>query len=219
MYADFSLLYNVDNPNIKGANALAKSLADDGVKNIFAISEYSTGQYTVGEFLLRNRIAVADIDHRVTVCPIVAIETGVSTIPSFCELVLNGSRYVCVRPPYGSFSNETMVEFKNIIQKLKLAPIIFNTERYIAMYDDKDLNRLLTLPLTVYHFSANSLNNSEHLRIANELTLANKRVIIGRSRAFDEKEKRLSPGKSAKRLIDYLEVVNVKFYREILGLV
>ena len=217
MYADFPLLYNVDNPNIKGANALAKSLADDGVKNIFAVAEYLMGQYSVGEFLLRNRIAVADIKQRVTVCPIITLEAGVSSIPSFCELALNGSKYICVRPPYGSFSDETMLEFKNIIQKLKLVPIIFNTERYIAMYEEKDIERLLSLPLTVYHFSADSLNNSEYLSVANELTKANKRVIVGRSLAFNEREKRLSPGKSAKRLIDYLEVVNVKFYREILG--
>lgn len=214
----FSMSGSIDDRNLSLVNKIEKS----GVKRIIAINDFSHEETSAGIFLMRQKNRMRELRamltaKRVKIVPAVCvgISEGVSQTPDLYRLTLNKSRYILTTPPCGGFSDETMVEYKNIILKEKLVPIIMYFERYAACYDDYSLKKLLGISSAIFQVTDSALSSVKLRETINTLIKNNRTVIVSGNYKYDEKKKYFSLTAPSRKLYDYLSIVNNSFYSKV----
>ncbi len=91
----------------------------------------------------------------------VIMRVGLSTLPSLPSLCIPKTNILPLSLPISDkIDPNTMKELATIIQKRKLRPLICHIERHHLFYGEKEFERLLSLPSSLFAVSASALEDN-----------------------------------------------------------
>ncbi|MDY3846081.1 MAG: hypothetical protein SOZ62_04135 [Eubacteriales bacterium] len=222
MIAEFAELFSPAFPIGEKSISLAQEMEASKVKRLIAVNEFIHEDTSTGIFLMRQNSrmrelaeALPNMKMRIIPTPCVRISRGVSHTSDLHKLTLNKTGYILTSPPYGGFSDEIMLEYRNLIINEKLVPVIMYFERCVAGYDDYNLNRIIGISSAVFQISGRALVDVKLRKTVESLLEDNRTVIISDNRVFDKKKKKFSLTAPSRKLYEYLIVKNNSFYLKI----
>lgn len=187
--AHVHLLPGMDNGPANPAEALAmlRMMQDSGTHRAVITPHFYHDQETVTAFLarrkeaLRSLMTIADPIQRFVflLSAEVHISPGVSRLPLLERLLIPHTRFLPVELPLGALEDFAIRELSHLIHKRNIQPIICQCERHFILYSQPDYEKLISLPHTLYEFSANALFNDDVVTKIVRLITSNHTVLLG----------------------------------------
>lgn len=143
----------------------------NGVRCAVLAPHFDPDIETIEDFLIKRRLSYAKMRENLGekarhfgfyLSAEVFLRDGLSTLPSLPSLCVPKTNILPLSLPISDkIDPNTMRELAAIIQKRKLQPLICHLERHHLFYSEKEFDRLLSLPSTLFQVSAGALEDSK----------------------------------------------------------
>lgn len=164
-------------------------LYDNGVRGAVLTPHFDPDAETIEDFLAKRRLSYAKMREilgekvrhfRLYLSAEAVLRVGLSMLPSLPSLCIPKTDILPLSLPISyKIDPDTMRELAVIIQKRKLRPLICHLERYHLFYREKELDRLLSLPSTLFQVSASALEDEALSFLLFRKLLEGKEIFLG----------------------------------------
>ena len=108
----------------------------------------------------------------------VAIEHGISSLIDIDKLVISRTNLILLELPYSGFENWMLDEINNIAIKYNLKVIIAHVHRYLDLYSDSDMQKILDNNF-IFQINIEAFKNPKHRKFVKTLIKDDYPLIFG----------------------------------------
>lgn len=164
--------------------SMLELLGEQGVERVVATPHfYAHREISVEHFLEKRQAAYDKIKEQHSVKEIrlgaeVSLEVGISDVPGIEKLAIEGTNLILLEPSYHGFKISMLDEIYNIASEYGLRPIIAHIHRYVSIYGESEMEKLLTAN-AIFQINADAFSNRSERRIAKNLLKNGESVVFG----------------------------------------
>lgn len=191
MYIDYHthILPKMDDgaKSIQIAEEMLSHEYKQGVRTIIFTSHYYSDIESVDLFLARRTESFNLLKkYSKVLCDIncylgaeVYLTKKISTITNFNNLCIEGTNYMLVELPYESIEEWLIEEIEEIIYSHLIIPIFAHVDRYMSIYNKKEIQFLLNINNAIFQINNEVLETKKGLKLLDLLSKNNKPFVFG----------------------------------------
>ena len=161
----------------------------NGVRAAVLTPRFDADRETIDAFLIKRRLSYAKLKEILGekahhfgfyLSAEAVLTSGLSSLPSLPSLCIPKTNILPLSLPISDrLTPDIMKELAFLIQKRKLRPLLCHIERPYLFYSEKEFDRLLSLPSSLFQVSAHALSDSRFAFLLFRKISEGKEILLG----------------------------------------